>query len=487
MKQQKIVFNLFMSFVLLLSFNFSKAKHDGTPTVPEKKQKKELAYDSLLFSSLKKAPKHLSNNEFMAGIIANSVIQSWPEKEEKEIGKKEVYIPLGINETERFTPDVMFQRSLAWQKQSPLLNDNWKAKGDSTITWQPDSVYIERIQQISSAISLAYNEDVRRYIDRYTRKYSVITVQKLTGRAKYYFPIFEEVLDSYNIPLELKYLPIIESHLNPVAVSPARATGLWQFIYSTGRMYGMEVNSLVDERSDPLKSSHAAAQYLNNLYTRYNDWTLALAAYNCGPGNVNRAIKRAGGNTDYWEIMQYLPRETRNYVPAYIATMYIMNFHKEHNIQSLETDFPIVSDTVMVKKQVHFKQLSEVLGIPVEELQVLNPQYKRDIVPSSDEKKYALRLPQKYIMDFINQEDSIYNWSEKEIKEKKVIAQKYSKKPVNTKKKNGYLYYTIRKGDSFWNIAQKFSGVSYKDIMRINNMTANSRINPGDVIKIKKI
>ena len=312
----------------------------------------------------------------------------------------------------------------------------------------------------------------------------------MLGRAEYYFPIFEEIFDAYGVPLELKYLAVIESALNPKAMSRAKAAGLWQFIYSTGRAYNMKINSSIDERYDPIKSTHAAARYLSNLNKIYGDWTLALAAYNCGPGNVNKAIRRSGGSKDYWVISDYLPRETRNYVPAYIGATYIMNYYKEHKIVPMTYDFPVASDTLMItNKKLDFSQISAVLGISVKEIKTLNPQYKKDIIPAVKE-GYSLRLPVEQTTAFLQKEKEIYAYNT--VNTKKSIASNTSISKVvthskNTTQSNGYLYYTVKSGDSFWGISQKFKNVTTSDILKINKLSANSRINPGDKIKIKRI
>lgn len=245
-----------------------------------------------------------------------------------------------------------------------------------------DSVYIRRLQSIPSIIELTYNSVVRDYISLYTIRRSKLTAAVL-GQRDYYFPIFEDALDAEGLPFELKYLPIIESALNPRAYSPAGASGLWQFISSTGRTYGLKINSLIDERRDPIKSSKAAALYLKHLYSIYQDWTLVIAAYNCGPGNVNKAIRRANGEKDYWAIYPYLPKETRGYVPAFIAATYAMNFYKEHQICPKIVERCDVTDTVHVNERVHLAQIADVLDIDIEQLRLLNPQFKTDIIPGN--------------------------------------------------------------------------------------------------------
>jgi len=271
-----------------------------------------------------------------------------------------------------------------------------------------DSVLVERLSAIPSLIDLPYNGVIRRYIEVYTRRKSAPI---LLGLANYYFPMFEEVLDQNDLPLELKYLPIIESALNPRAVSRAGATGLWQFMYGTGRMYQLEINSFVDERRDPYSATVAAAKFLSHLYNVYGDWTLVIAAYNCGPGNVNKAIKRAKGKRDYWEIYPYLPRETRNYVPAFIGAAYMLNYYDKHDITPLDIKMAVMTDTIMVDKKVHFQQISDVLKISIDELRDLNPQYKKDIIPATGQ-SYPLRLPVENSVAFLDMQDSIYSYKD---------------------------------------------------------------------------
>lgn len=272
----------------------------------------------------------------------------------------------------------------------------------------PRETYIERLQRIPSIMEMPYNEVVRKFIDRYAVKLRR-SVGYMLGASNFYMPIFEQALETYNLPLELKYLPVIESALSPKATSRVGAAGLWQFMLATGKQYGLEVTSLVDERRDPIKSSDAAARYLRDLFRIYHDWSLVIAAYNCGPENINKAIHRAGGEKDYWAIYKYLPRETQGYVPAFIAANYIMTYYCDHNICPMRTTLPAKTDTLMIDRDVHFRQIAAVTGIDIEELRTLNPQYRRDIV-NGNSKVSVLRLPQNYINAFIDNEDSIYNY-----------------------------------------------------------------------------
>ena len=286
--------------------------------------------------------------------------------------------------------------------------------------------YIERLSRIPTVMEMAYNDVVQKFIDRYSGRLRR-SISYMLGASNFYMPIFEEALEMYQLPLELKYLPIIESALNPTAVSRVGASGLWQFMIGTGKQYGLQVNSLVDERRDPVKSSYAAARYLKDLYKIFGDWNLVIAAYNCGPENINKAIRRANATTakapegeaapvikDYWHIYPYLPRETRGYVPAFIAANYIMTYYSQHNICPMSTRLPAKTDTVMVSRNLHLEQVAEVVGINIDLLRSLNPMYRRDVIPGATE-PYALRLPQTEVGKFIDMEDSVYNYKSDEL------------------------------------------------------------------------
>ena len=273
--------------------------------------------------------------------------------------------------------------------------------------------YVERLSRMPSVMEMAYNDVVRKFIDRYAVRLRH-SISYMLGACNFYMPIFEEALEAYQLPLELKYLPIIESALTPTAVSRAGAVGLWQFMLTTGRHYDLKVNSLVDERRDPVKSSYAAARYLSDLYKIFGDWNLVIAAYNCGPGNINKAIHRANGNKDYWQIYPYLPNETRGYVPAFIAANYIMTYYSLHNICPMTTKLPAKSDTVMISRKLHLEQVAAVMNISIDLLRSLNPMYRRDIVPGNTELS-PLRLPQAETIRFIDLQDSIYNYRASEL------------------------------------------------------------------------
>ncbi len=361
-----------------------------------------------------------------------------------------------------------------WYVQESIGSDSLISElGEDEISFVPelhDSIYIDRLKKIPSIVNLTYNNIVRNYIHVYTiRKRDKLEV--MLGLREYYFPMFEEVLDFYGLPLELKYLAIIESALNPKAVSRVGATGMWQFMLGTGRMYKLQVNSFVDERRDPLAATHAAAKFLKDLYNVYNDWVLVIAAYNCGPGNVNKAIRRSGGKTSYWDIYPYLPRETRGYVPAYIGATYAMNYYKDHNLTPRYIDVPPVSDTIMVNKNVNLAQVSEVLNIPLQLLRDLNPQYRREILPG-DNAPCSLRLPASYATRFIDMEDSIY------LHKANVYLSNSFRTIEPAGRSAGYtantagkdrIMHTIRSGESLGSIALKY-GVSTNNLKDWNDI-----------------
>jgi len=348
---------------------------------------------------------------------------------------------------------------------------------DSINPYFTDEVIKKRLSLIPTVIPMTYNNIVRKFIDIYSgnkRK----QMEVMLGLSDYYFPLFENTLEKYGLPLELKYLPVVESALNPIAVSRAGATGLWQFMFGTGRIYGLGINTLVDERRDPIKSSDAAARYLKDLYGIFGDWQLAIAAYNCGPGNVNKAIRRSGGKHNYWDIYYYLPRETRGYVPLFIAANYVMINHKEHNICPVEMNFATLTDTIMLNFKMHFDQVSAVIGIPKEELKSMNPQYRMDIIPGSVETPYAVCLPASYTLSFIDFMDSIPRYHAEEL----LMANSISEPAAVKASVSDYKVYKVRKGDTLSTIATRHR-VTVTKLKRWNNMHS-SLIYPGQRLKI---
>lgn len=348
-----------------------------------------------------------------------------------------------------------------------------------------ENQYRERLRKLPHLIEMPYNTAVKSFIDIYTQQRRK-QVEYLLGLSDYYFPIFESALEAMRLPLELKYLPIIESALNPKAVSRAGATGIWQFMIGTGKMYGLEVNTLVDERMDPVKSSKVAAEYLKELYSIFSDWHLAIAAYNCGPGNVNKAIRRAGGKRDFWAIYPYLPSETRSYVPIFIAAGYVMNYADKHNICATKIRIPALTDTIMLNRRVHMEQISSVLNIQMDELRLLNPQYRRDIIPG-DIKPYPVCLPHNYANLFIDRRDEIYAYKANTLVDNRRDEVEIPKPVYNPPKrdsKSKFTYHTVRKGQNLGSIAQKYRTTVAK-IRKANGMRT-SKIKTGQKLKIPK-
>jgi membrane-bound lytic murein transglycosylase D len=383
-------------------------------------------------------------------------------------------------DTEKITADL---DSLVntWYVRMALQNDPDIFSNDTTGIQYPDSVYYNRILKLNSIIQLKYNSIIRNFIQVYTIKQRD-KFSAVLGLKDYYFPMIEDIFDSYGLPAELKYMAVIESALNPNAVSRMGATGLWQFMYSTGRSYGLTINSIVDERRDPVKSTHAAAKYIKDLYSIYHDWILVIAAYNCGPGNVNKAIRRSGNNKDYWEIFYRLPRETRGYIPQYFAATYAINYYPEHNIRPLPLNFPVATDTIVVYKDIHLNQISQVMGIPLGELRALNPQYRTGLVPGST-KPFALTLPINHLGDFIDLNDTIRNYKPDVYLNKSVLIADPSRSaytPADIKGKTK-LTYTVKEDDNLGFISEWYRvGLSelryWNDIYR-NTIRIGQKLN----------
>lgn len=361
----------------------------------------------------------------------------------------------------------------SWYVLSSLSGNPEIFADDSLGVEYPDSLYIDRISRINSIIRLPYNSIIRNHIHVYTIKQRD-KFKAVLGLKDYYFPMIEDIFESYGLPVELKYMAVIESALNVNAVSRVGATGLWQFMYSTGRMYGLTVNSLVDERRDPVKATHAAARYIRDLYKIYNDWILVIAAYNCGPGNVNKAIRRSGNKKDYWEIYYRLPRETRGYIPQFVAATYAINYFPEHNIVPLPLNIPVATDTIMVNKDIHLAQISEIMKIPIGELRALNPQYRTGLVPGSS-KPLSLTLPLNHLGDFIDLNDTIRSYKPDVYLNKATqiadpARSTYVPPDVKDKAK---LIYTVKEGDNLGYIAEWYR-VGLSDLRYWNNIYRNT-------------
>lgn len=429
---------------------------------------------------------------------------------EKDDNKKETEITVKNAQGKQVTIDLPEAMTQELDSLMHLYNTKNYLKPDTNCN-MPDvnpvydkAVYMKRLSMLPTVIEMPYNDVVQTFIDRYSGHLRN-SVSYMLGAQNFYMPIFEEALDTYGLPLELKYLPVIESALNPCAVSRVGATGLWQFMLKTAKRYGLTVNSLVDERRDPIKSSYAAAHYLSDLYKLYGDWNLVIAAYNCGPDKINKAIHRSKQN-DYWQIYPYLPDETKGYVPAFIAANYIMNYYCDHNICPMTSELPEKTDTILVNKDINFEQISHVLGIDIEQIRALNPQYRHDLVNGSW-RPSSLRLPALMITKFIDKEDSIYACKPEEMASKRTEVEvnneepvvsksrsysrhrsnssssKYTKKKKKNKRKHVSKSVTIGDGDTLSEIAEKHNTTVSK-LKKLNGINGSS-IRAGKKIKVK--
>lgn len=355
-----------------------------------------------------------------------------------------------------------------------ILIDSAQLKSEETLS--RDTIYQRRLEMMASVIKLPYNNIVREYIDTYTRPNA--DMSHILGRALYYMPYFEKELDACGLPIELKILPIIESGLNPAATSPSGAGGLWQFTYATGKLYGMRLNSFVDERFDPIVSTRAACKLLKSLYNIYGDWTLVLAAYNCGAGNVNKALKRVPNAKNYWDIYYLLPAQTRGFVPAFIGATYAFAFHKAHNIDVIMPKHTITADTVIISnKWLHFNQISSTIDLPIETLRALNPMYKMDIVPAVNSTLHLI-LPMNNILQFIEKESEIYAKADLYLEE--YTGKENIKEPID-----GFIEYKVKNGDVLGSIANKYK-VSVSNIMKWNNIKNARSLQIGQKLKIMR-
>lgn len=372
------------------------------------------------------------------------------------------------NEDKNYTQEEMDSLLNLWylHRQSGSTESLLAAETEKFSSNVPDSVFIKRLASINSFITLPYNETVRNYMIMYAEKMPS-RMASMLSLAEYYFPIIEETLDAYNMPLELKYMAIIESALNPTAVSRVRAKGMWQFMYSTARSYGLKINSYVDERFDPVKSVDAAARYMKDAYDIFGDWSLAISAYNCGFGNVSKAIRRAG-KSDFWSIYPYLPRETRGYMPAFVGAMYAFNFYKEHGIRPEASPLPPHVDTFYIKKNLHFKQITEVVGVPEDDLRNLNPQYIKEIIPGN-EGTSILRIPSKFSSSFIEYEDSVYRYKAAEIFSPATLSDIHDGASRDYER----VVYKVKSGDYLGKIASKYH-VTVAQIKKWNGLRSNN-------------
>lgn len=418
------------------------------------------------------------------GMQAQAVVEDEDDDDEAEV------------ETTEGGDDIVLTEGMMDNEMDSLLHE-WASRNYLTFdeTCDPNAVnpefdretYIERLSRLPNVMEMPYNDVVRKYIDQYTGRMRR-TVSLMLGASNFYTPIFEEALESYQVPLELKYLPIIESALNPGATSKVGAAGLWQFMITTGKQYGLEVTSLIDERRDPIKASYAAAHYLKDLYDIFGDWTLVIACYNCGPGNVNKAIKRAGGEKDYWAIYKYLPRETQGYVPAFIAANYIMNYYCDHNICPVNSRLPQATDTIMINRDLHFDQLVDLCHVDKEELKALNPQYRTDLIPGASH-ACTLKLPTTAVNAFLEAGDSIYTHRANELfHNRREVAVATEQASTSSKGKKGSTsgsakYVTVRNGDNLGVIARR-NGTTVAKLQRLNGMRGTN-IRAGQKLRVK--
>lgn len=427
--------------------------------------------------------KRKAKTEKQASKSTHTPVSVKPEKtvtEKTTVQQTEPYCP-ELNRN--LTPAQIDSLVALWREKQTLQSyntffndyidiDSLASSGDTT----PDSVYANRLRALVSPVQLPFNPIVKNYIRRYVdTRYG--TINRVLSLSRYYFPLIEEELIKADLPVELRALPIIESALSTTATSPMGAVGLWQFMPATGKSYGLEINSFVDERRDPVQATRAACRYLKDLYGIYHDWTLAIAAYNCGPGNVNKAIARSGGK-NFWEIYDYLPRETRGYVPAFIGASYAYAYHRQHGIEPTEAPIPLSVDTVRINKLMHLGQISSTIDLPIETLRQLNPQYKLDIIPATT-KPYTLVLPQRYVMQYIAHEP--------EIQAKDSMYLKEYINPANIDKKrqerSGSVY-VVKKGDTLGAIARRYR-VTTAQIMRWNKLKSAHKLRIGQRLRIE--
>ena len=368
---------------------------------------------------------------------------------------------------DEYTTEVSDSLLNLWYVQKKIAQSEEDYYDMDSVRFQsnvPDSVYIERIRQMNSFITLPYNDIVKNYIIKYSEKMPT-SIGRILGLCEYYMPIFQEIFNQYDMPEELRAMAVIESAMNPLAVSRVGAKGMWQFMYSTAKTYGLNINSFVDERLDPIKSAHAAAQYLQDAYEIFGDWNLAIASYNCGAGNVNKAIRRSGGKRAFWDIWPYLPRETRGYVPAFVGALYTMNYYKEHGIRPVAVATPAHVDTMHINKMLHLKQVSELTGAPLEDLKNLNPQYRHEIIPGN-ERQYILRIPYNYTNAFIENEDSLYRHKAD------IYFNPVTIKKIKDEGDGERVVYRVKSGDYLGKIAINH-GTTVAKIKKWNNLKTN--------------
>ena len=457
----------FIAVALAAAFAVTASAEDAQKNIVEKKKpqlvtrtalKKENEHLKAKLDSMKMELEKYRMELAYTDSITNEMMELYEENESKSAA--------GIN-PEDYTPEISDSLLNLWYVHSKVNSEDITEYDMDSVRFQsnvPDEVYIERIRQMNSFITLPYNDIVKNYIILYSEKMPT-KMANILGLCKYYMPIFDEILNKYGMPEELKAMAVIESAMNPRAVSRAGAKVMWQFMYATAKMYGLHIDSFVDERLDPVKSAEAAAQYLKDSYEIFGDWNLAIASYNCGAGNVNKAIRRSGGKRAFWDIYPYLPRETRGYVPAFVGALYTMTYYKEHGIKPEAIEMPAHVDTFKITKMLHLRQVSDLTGAPLEELKDLNPQYSHEIVPGNS-REYILRLPYNYTNAFIDNEDSLYRHK----------AEEYFN-PVTLKKiQDGAdgerIVYRVKSGDYLGRIASRHR-CTVAQIKRWNNLKSN--------------
>ncbi|MBP6758191.1 MAG: LysM peptidoglycan-binding domain-containing protein [Flavobacterium sp.] len=442
--------NTSISFFLLLSMSLFSQKYGENKGIVKKET------NNFYLDSIKKT--------FVKDDLASCVDSLWM----KELGNLDIY-----NDISSDIKNINIDEKVDYELPTELLKKRLAA------------------MDAKSPFNIEYNPGLENIIKSFLKNRKK-SFERLMAISEYYFPLFEEALAKQNVPLEIKYLAVVESALNPKAVSRVGATGLWQFMYQTGKQYNLKIDSYVDDRSDPLKASEAAAQYMSNMYNIFGDWDLVLASYNSGPGNVAKAIRRSGGQQNYWNIRKNLPQETQGYVPAFLATMYIYEYHKEHGIVPNRAVIKhFATDTILIKKEMSFKQISDLLDVPVSQLQLLNPSYKMNVVPFYQDQPHYLRLPTDKISVFASNEDKIYAYAQRELDSREKPFQ-FAKTAVVSTDSLSYAqqrialpkakYYTVKRGDNLDEIANKYN-VSIDDIKKWNNLKS-STVSRGKSLKI---
>ena len=459
MKLQHIRFFAVAAVAALCILNFETPAAAGRKNVKKSELERENDSLRLTIDSLAAEIDRLNEEMRINDSINLEIIDIYDENEDKSAA--------GLN-PEDYNAEVSDSLLSIWYVQQKISEDIEEQYDMDSVRFEsnvPDEVYVNRLKAINSFIDLPYNDIVKNYIILYSEK-SKPRMGRIIGLCEYYMPIFEEIFNEHDVPEELKAMAVVESALNPTAVSRAGAKGMWQFMYSTAKIYGLTINSFVDERLDPIKSAHAAAEYLKDAYNIFGDWNLAIAAYNCGAGNVSKAIRRSGGKRAFWDIYYYLPRETRGYVPAFVAALYTMTYYKEHGIVPEPVAMPVHVDTFKINKMLHFKQVSELAGVPMENLKNLNPQYRHEIIPGN-EKEYILRIPYNYTNAFIDHEDSLYTYKASEFFNPVVI------KKIKDGGDGERIVHRVRSGEVLGSIALRYR-VSVSQIKRWNNLRSDN-------------